>query len=73
MKEVTFIKTNLTNSNFENSNLDNSIFNETNLTSADFTTAINYKIDPEYNIMKKAKFSTNGILGLLDKYDIIVH
>ena len=35
-----------------------------------FQTAYNYKIDPEINPMRKAKFSTQGIVGLLDKYDI---
>ena len=70
LKEVTFIGTNLTNSVFENSNLDSAIFNDTQLAGADFTKAYNYKIDPEFNPMKKAKFSTQGIVGLLDKYDI---
>ena len=70
LKEVTFIGTNLTNAVFENSNLDNAIFNDTQLAGANFTTAYNYKIDPEFNPMKKAKFSTVGIPGLLDKYHI---
>jgi uncharacterized protein YjbI with pentapeptide repeats len=70
MKEVTFIGTNLTNSVFESCNLDNAIFNDTQLAGVDFRTAYNYKIDPEFNPMKKAKFSTQGIVGLLDKYDI---
>jgi len=70
MKEVTFIGTNLTQSVFGNCNLDNAIFNDTILAGADFTTAYNYKIDPEFNPMKKAKFSSQGIAGLLDKYDI---
>ena len=70
MKEVTFAGTNLTNSVFENCNLDNAVFNDTQLAGVDFTSAYNYKIDPEFNPMKKAKFSTQGIPGLLDKYDI---
>ena len=70
MKEVSFIGTNLTNSVFENCNLDNSIFNDTQLARVDFRTASNFKIDPEFNPMKKAQFSNQGIVGLLDKYDI---
>lgn len=70
MKEVSFIGTNLTNASFENCNLDNAIFNDTQLAGTDFRTAYNYKIDPEFNPMRKAKFSTQGIVGLLDKYDI---
>jgi uncharacterized protein YjbI with pentapeptide repeats len=70
MKEVSFIGTHLTNSVFENCNLENAIFNDTQLAGVDFRTAHHYKIDPEFNPMKKAKFSTQGIVGLLDKYDI---
>ena len=70
MKEVSFIGTNLTNSTFENCNLDNAIFNDTQLAGVDFRTATNFKIDPEFNPMRKAKFTTKGIVGLLDKYDI---
>ncbi|WP_125719453.1 pentapeptide repeat-containing protein [Flavobacterium ustbae] len=70
VREVTFIGTNLTNSVFDNCNLDGAIFNETQLAGVDFRTAYNYKIDPEFNPMKKARFSTEGIVGLLDKYDI---
>ena len=70
IKEVSLIGTNLTNSVFENCNLDNAIFNDTQLAGTNFTTAYNYKIDPEFNPMKKAKFSNQGIVGLLDKYDI---
>jgi hypothetical protein len=40
------------------------------LAAVDFSTAYNYTIDPEFNPMKKAKFSTQGIPGLLQKYDI---
>ena len=70
MKEVNFVGANLTQSVFENCNLDNAIFNDTQLAAVNFTTAYNYKIDPEFNPMKKAKFSSQGIVGLLDKYDI---
>ncbi len=70
LKEVSFVGTNLTNSIFENCNLDNAIFNDTQLGGVDLRTAYHYKIDPEFNPMKKAKFSTQGIVGLLDKYDI---
>ena len=70
LKEVSFIGTNLSNSIFENCNLENAIFNDTQLSAVDFTSAYNYKIDPEFNPMKKAKFSSQGISGLLEKYDI---
>jgi len=70
VREVTFIGTNLTSSVFDNCNLDGAIFNETQLAGVNFKTAYNYKIDPEFNPMRKAQFSTEGIVGLLDKYDI---
>jgi uncharacterized protein YjbI with pentapeptide repeats len=70
LKEVSFIGANLNHSIFENCNLERAIFNETELSGSDFRTAYNYTIDPEFNPMKKAKFSTQGIIGLLDKYDI---
>jgi uncharacterized protein YjbI with pentapeptide repeats len=70
MKETGFINTQLSNAIFDNCNLDNAIFNDSQLAGADFRSAYNYKIDPEYNPMKKAKFSVQGIVGLLEKYDI---
>ncbi|WP_367754330.1 pentapeptide repeat-containing protein [Flavobacterium sp. WC2421] len=70
LQEVTFVGTNLTQAIFDDSNLEGAIFNNTQLAGADFSKASNFKIDPEFNPMKKAKFSTQGIIGLLDKYDI---
>lgn len=70
LREVSFVGTNLTSAVFDNSNLDGTIFNNTQLAGADFSKATDFKIDPEFNPMKKAKFSTQGIIGLLDKYDI---
>jgi len=70
VREVTFIGTNLTSSVFDNCNLEGAIFNDTQLAAVNFKTAYNYKIDPEFNPMRKAQFSNDGIIGLLDKYDI---
>lgn len=70
LRDVAFIGTHLTNSNFENCNLEGALFNDTQLAGVNFKTAYNFKIDPEFNPMKKAQFSTQGIVGLLDKYDI---
>lgn len=42
------------------------------LEKSDFQTSYNYSIDPEINRIKKAKFSFQGAVGLLDKYDIEV-
>ncbi len=70
LKEVSFTGADLTGSLFDNTNLEQALFNGTQLKDTDFTTAYNYTIDPEFNSMKKAKFSLQGIPGLLDKYDI---
>jgi hypothetical protein len=47
-------------------------FDNTNLEKTNFTTAFNYSIDPDNNRIKKAKFSVPGVLGLLNKYDIVI-
>jgi len=49
-----------------------SIFDNSVLEKTDFTTASNYSIDPEINRIKKAKFSLPAVVGLLNKYDIVI-
>jgi uncharacterized protein YjbI with pentapeptide repeats len=70
LKNVDFTESDMTKSIFSNADLMNSIFDRTILKEVDFLTAINYSIDPEINIIKKAKFSLHGVPGLLNKYDI---
>lgn len=70
LKGVNFVGCDLTSTIFENANLEGAVFDETILAGADFTTAYHFRIDPERNPMKKAKFSTAGIPGLLERYDI---
>ncbi|AWI26587.1 pentapeptide repeat-containing protein [Flavobacterium pallidum] len=70
LRETIFIGANLTDSDFDHCNLEGAIFNETELKECDFTTAYNFAIDPEFNPMKKAKFSTEALPSLLTKYDI---
>jgi uncharacterized protein YjbI with pentapeptide repeats len=70
LQESSFVNTNLTNATFDNCNLQKAIFLNTNLNGADFSNSFNFTIDPENNIIKKAKFSTNNFQGLLYKYDI---
>lgn len=70
LKEVAFTSCDLTQANFDKSDLNGAIFNETQLKGVNFLTAYNYNIDPEFNPMRKARFATEGITGLLDKYDI---
>jgi len=70
LRGVNFENTDLTASVFDNCNLEEAVFDASNLTGADLTTAYHFKIDPESNVVKKAKFSVAGIPGLLEKYDI---
>jgi fluoroquinolone resistance protein len=72
LKEVSFTQTNLTSSVFEECNLMETVFNRTDLTSVNFTTAYNYILDPELNVLKKAIFAMTGLEGLLTKYGIKV-
>ena len=70
LKEVNFADCDLTKAVFSNCNLQGTVFESTILKEADFRTAYNFAIDPEKNMMKNAKFSTDGLVGLLQKYDI---
>lgn len=70
LKEVDFSSADLSGSSFQNTALSRSIFFQTNLEKADFTSAIDYAIDPDLNKVKRTKFSFPGLLGLLDKYDL---
>ena len=69
-EEADFTEADLTGVEFNNCNLQKAVFENTVLEKADFTSAYNYSLDPEINKMKKAKFSLNGVGGLLQKYQI---
>lgn len=70
IKEVDFENTDLRLSIFDNCNLERTIFHNTNLQQADFRTAYNYILDPDANKIKAAKFSKEGLAGLLVKHQI---
>lgn len=72
LQEIDFSEVDLSNAVFKNCNLLLSVFDRTTLDKADFRSAVNYSIDPEKNRIKKAKFSLQGVAGLLNKYDIII-
>jgi fluoroquinolone resistance protein len=72
LHEADFTDCDLSGSIFDDCDLTRARFLRTNLEKADFRTSFGYSIDPETNRLKKAKFSMAGILGLLDKYDILV-
>lgn len=70
LHEVDFTECNLNGAVFEQCDLLRSTFFHANLEKADLRTSYNYSIDPETNRIKKAKFSLEGVTGLLDKYDL---
>jgi len=72
LQEVDFTGCDLTSSFFDNCDLLRATFHNTIIEKTDFRTSYNYSIDPEINRIKKAKFSIDGICGLLEKYDIVI-
>jgi uncharacterized protein YjbI with pentapeptide repeats len=72
LKETDFSNSDLTEALFDKCDLMNTLFRHTTLEKTDFRTAVNYLIDPEINKVKKARFSLNGLPGLLGKYNLII-
>lgn len=72
LHEVEFIEADLTNATFENCDLNRATFENTVLDGADFRSAFNFSIDLEINSGKKTRFSSGGLAGLLEKYNIII-
>lgn len=70
LQEVDFTGSDLSGSSFDNCDLAGAIFENSVLEKTDFRSAFHYSIDPEINRMKKARFSLQGIGGLLEKYGI---
>jgi len=65
MHEVDLGNADLNGAVFKNCDLQKAIFDNTNLEKADFSTAYNYNINPNNNKLSKAKFSKDGLAGLL--------
>lgn len=70
LKETDFTEADLTGVVFDACDLLKATFDHSIMEKADFRNAYNYTIDPEINRLRKAKFSYQGIPGLLAKYDI---
>jgi uncharacterized protein YjbI with pentapeptide repeats len=72
LQEADFTEADCSGVVFDNCNLERALFENTNLEKADLRTAFHYSIDPGRNRIRKAKFSLEGVAGLLDQYDIII-
>jgi fluoroquinolone resistance protein len=70
LHEVEFAEADLSFIDFSGGDLTRAVFENTNLTGADFRRAHGYIIDPEKNEMKKARFSIEGLPGLLSKHNL---
>lgn len=72
MTEVDFTETNLREASFDNSELSGAIFMRSNLEMADFRWAINFSINPQENSIRKARFLSTGLAGLLQNHQIVI-
>lgn len=70
VKEVDFTKTFLSGACFDHCDLSGAVFSQANLEKADFRSAYGFSIDPDQNRMKGARFSLDGLPGLLDRYKL---
>ncbi|MSQ79739.1 MAG: pentapeptide repeat-containing protein [Flavobacteriaceae bacterium] len=69
---IDFVETDLPQTLFQNCDLTDAVIEKPLFEKADFRTAFNYAIDPELNEIKAARFSLQGLPGLLNKYRIEV-
>ncbi len=72
INKANFTETNLSKTLFINCDLLDSIFSKSNLEGVDLRTISNFSIDPQNNNIKKAKFSSQNLVGLLYRYDIVI-
>ena len=70
LKESDFTGITAINAVFEGCDFLDCSFDQSNLQGADFSKAINYHINPLKNQIKKAKFSTSGLIGLVSDFGI---
>ncbi|WP_430973856.1 pentapeptide repeat-containing protein [Sunxiuqinia rutila] len=68
--QADFSECDLTEAVFDDCVLTGTTFYRTLLEKADFRTATDFSFDPDENRLKKARFSLEGLPGLLQKYNI---
>lgn len=72
LHDVDFTNTDLTEAALQECSLAGAVFEHTQLAGADFTTATNFIIDPTLNFLRKARFSTAGLPGLVSQLGIVI-
>jgi fluoroquinolone resistance protein len=69
---VNFTQADLSKITMANCDLLDAIFDHTNLSGIDFTTNQSFTIDPTLNQIKKTKFSSTNLAGLLSRFEIVI-
>lgn len=72
LREVDFSEADFTLAIFDHCDLQGAIFDQSILEKADFRLAESFQINPSINRMKKAKFASNNIHGLISHLDILI-
>ena len=72
VKECHFTNTLLQGADFSDADLSGTLFHNCDLRKADFSSAIQYAIDPLTNTIKKARFSLPEAVGLLHGFGIVL-
>lgn len=72
VRDTHFSHVNLAGANFQDCDLRGSLFHQSNLSQANFKDAVNFSINPLTNKIKKARFSREAALHLLDHFEIIL-
>jgi uncharacterized protein YjbI with pentapeptide repeats len=72
LHEADFSGADLSGANLEDCDLSGAVFEATNLEKADLRTAHHFVIDPQRNRVKGARFSMNGLPGLLSGHRLVI-
>ena len=72
LEEADFADADLTEAVFASCALAGAVFQNTRLLGADFTTATGFVIDPETNPLAGARFTLEGLLGVVAKFGLVV-
>ena len=72
LREVDFTEADFTMGIFDYCDLQGAIFDQSIVEKADFRLAESFQLNPSINRIKKAKFASNNILGLISHLDILI-
>ena len=72
LRNCFFSQSDLCGASFDECRLPETVFERCLLVGADFRTATDFNIDPGQNTIRKAKFSTYNLAGLLTAFGIVI-